>query len=1046
MALAAFAAALNFFTPHFAQAAVTNVLSCGNWGSTIVPTSPAGGSFIGGQTITFSGVVKQMDSLTSSNYKASWSGGVMEFYIMENAKVPLIDACNDENYNQESCLMYSCSQAGDCVTTSPSVPCPMKWPSCKWTPCDSCCGRIQEWCGSSKLPFCDEVDTVRTDGASKVFLLGWYSPSDVSRATSFNYSTTFVLPNVNLSGNARFVVYYRGIMQRWDPFGRAIIAGGTPSKTSAYTWQAAYDTVTYTPCTCGVWTGGACGAGGCAPLKRQQTRTCNPANCQVQSRCVSDSSCCTCSAWANGGCGSGGCGPLQRQQTRSCVSGCQAESQCINDSSCCSCAAWTGGSCGAGGCPANQRQQTRSCSPAGCQSQSQCVADASCEPETITGRVTDNSGRGLDGVTVDTCNGTVTTDANGNFSKNVFNGTAYCARLTAGLPAGYTGIRGTSNNGCYPNWATYEWQIAGQNQFVACGLNDQRSWDLGADNNINFVVDYPVCTCGSWTDGACGSGGCGPLQRQQTRTCNPVGCQAQSQCVNDASCCTCAAWTGGSCGAGGCPANQRQQTRSCSPAGCQPQSQCVADASCETLSVTLAADPAGGTAPLNTTLTATVSGTATGTINYTIWWNCASACTTVAACQSACGSYDLKADGQAAATYSASHTYAAAGMYLPKVVVERGSQSAEDQTSVNVAAATCSCGLWSNSGCGQHGCQQNQMGQARSCNPPACDAETQCVNDAACDDDDGETLAVALDAAPSSGFEPLAVVLTATVSGSASGPVNYTFWWDCDDGCDTVAACQAACGAWGAKADGRAEETYAVNHTFAGGDFAAKVVAERGTKSASATQTVSVTANRPPSVTGGSATQGDYCQASPAATFSWTYSDPDGDAQKYYRVQVSDSPGFASIAADSGKVESSFAGYAVQMGALSYSTTYYWRVAVWDARGAESGWYNGAAFTTPSHAYPAIDFSWIPQKPIIEADITFTASVTVFGGAVEVARQWTFAGATPASSNEENPTVQYASKGDYLATLTVTDSSGFTCTKEKTVGVRRSIPDWEEVF
>ncbi len=47
------------------------------------------------------------------------------------------------------------------------------------------------------------------------------------------------------------------------------------------------------------------------------------------------------------------------------------------------------------------------------------------------------------------------------------------------------------------------------------------------------------CSCGSWKDGACGVGGCSSTQRQQTRTCIPSGCSAQSRCVADASCTGC---------------------------------------------------------------------------------------------------------------------------------------------------------------------------------------------------------------------------------------------------------------------------------------------------------------------------------------------------------------------------------------------------------------------------------------------------------------------------------------------------------------------------
>lgn len=44
-------------------------------------------------------------------------------------------------------------------------------------------------------------------------------------------------------------------------------------------------------CTCTAWVNGACGAGGCAANLRQQIRTCTPANCQAESRCIADVAC-----------------------------------------------------------------------------------------------------------------------------------------------------------------------------------------------------------------------------------------------------------------------------------------------------------------------------------------------------------------------------------------------------------------------------------------------------------------------------------------------------------------------------------------------------------------------------------------------------------------------------------------------------------------------------------------------------------------------------------------------------------------------------------
>lgn len=46
-----------------------------------------------------------------------------------------------------------------------------------------------------------------------------------------------------------------------------------------------------TPCNCGDWTNIGCGLGGCSSDKMYQTRNCVPSGCNLQSRCVSDSSC-----------------------------------------------------------------------------------------------------------------------------------------------------------------------------------------------------------------------------------------------------------------------------------------------------------------------------------------------------------------------------------------------------------------------------------------------------------------------------------------------------------------------------------------------------------------------------------------------------------------------------------------------------------------------------------------------------------------------------------------------------------------------------------
>ena len=99
-----------------------------------------------------------------------------------------------------------------------------------------------------------------------------------------------------------------------------------------------------------------------------------------------------------------------------------------------------------------------------------------------------------------------------------------------------------------------------------------------------------------------------------------------------------------------------------------------------------------------------------------------------------------------------------------------------------------------------------------------------------------------------------------------------------------------------------------------------------GIASDSVVVNVSPQPNNPPSATNLKITQPDYCLSGPAAIFSWNFTDPDGDTQSAYQVQVDDNSNFSSPEDDSGKVQSSHNSYATPLGKLKYNTTYYWRL------------------------------------------------------------------------------------------------------------------------
>ncbi len=209
--------------------------------------------------------------------------------------------------------------------------------------------------------------------------------------------------------------------------------------------------------------------------------------------------------------------------------------------------------------------------------------------------------------------------------------------------------------------------------------------------------------------------------------------------------------------------------------------------------------------------------------------------------------------------------------------------------------------------------------------------------------------------------------------------------------------------------------------------------------------------NQAPSAINLSVVQPDYRVAGPAATFSWTFSDPDaGDTQASYQVQVATNSGFSGpgTVINSNQVSSGSGSYATGSGKLSYDKIYYWRVKVWDNYGNASAWADGDSFTTPKHQDPTADFSWAPISPSAREEVQFTDLSQVFGGATKQSWLWSipdaeYVGGTNAAS--QHPQVKFTSAGDKTVTLTIADSDGFSNAKTAVITVRLPLPGWKEV-
>jgi hypothetical protein len=198
-----------------------------------------------------------------------------------------------------------------------------------------------------------------------------------------------------------------------------------------------------------------------------------------------------------------------------------------------------------------------------------------------------------------------------------------------------------------------------------------------------------------------------------------------------------------------------------------------------------------------------------------------------------------------------------------------------------------------------------------------------------------------------------------------------------------------------------------------------------------------------PSASGLSSIQPNYCSSGPAGILSWVFSDEeDGDTQSAYQIQIDGNADFSSPEIDTGKIMSASDSYATGAGVLFYGNIYYWRVKVWDSYDSESEWSDSDSLSTPSHAYPSIDFSWSPQSPSLEEIVQFADQSTVVGGVSSWA--WTFQNGSPESSAEQNPQVSFSGEGSKQVTLRVTDNAGYSCQLSRNLLSGLPLPNWKE--
>jgi len=234
-------------------------------------------------------------------------------------------------------------------------------------------------------------------------------------------------------------------------------------------------------------------------------------------------------------------------------------------------------------------------------------------------------------------------------------------------------------------------------------------------------------------------------------------------------------------------------------------------------------------------------------------------------------------------------------------------------------------------------------------------------------------------------------------------------------------------------------------------------------------------ANNSPTVTGFFTSMNPPCELGPTpqATFGWTYNDPDGDPQNDFRIQIADDAGFANIIHDETRNNDNSNSFTTPSGLLEYNKTYWYRVDVWDDKGAKStpDWsglsYQFDGLSGILHQYPTAKFSYsAPNDPPEQFDIVTFDPLTAPDnsvcyddlGVVDCSTfDWDFDGNGVIDDTTSPPPADpkavhsYGTEGTFEVDMKVTDPDGNSCwasdfmtAENRTVTIGEGMPEWNE--
>lgn len=480
------------------------------------------------------------------------------------------------------------------------------------------------------------------------------------------------------------------------------------------------------------------------------------------------------------------------------------------------------------------------------------------------------------------------------------------------------------------------------------------------------------------------------------------------------------------------------------------------------LSATLTATPNSGASPLDVTLRADAGGTALGTINYSFWWNCINDTTSIATATTACGA--LPAPGPNFCASNANGLKCNAmnvTTYTPVDVIwqnPKGVIVSDNNLTKNLGNNS-----WDDSGASSNRGFSGDGYMEFTASETDTNRFIGLSNDVthkytkidyaiylAADNqlyvvENGESKLLWTPGDINTWYTTNNVLRIAVVSGQVQYYKNnvliyssliaptYPLFVDTSFNTNTATV-------WNVKINPVPSHTYIASST-------AKVIIERGALSAQAQAAIGVI-GPPPTISAVTETDPDYCVSGPAATIGWTYSDPAGNPQDSYQVQITDTGSFISPLLDTGKVNSGSNSYFTGQGVLQLNTTYKARIRAWNSFDAVSEWAVSSSWKTPSSAYPQVDFYWTANgiqnnpSPPLNKPVVFTDQTVFSGGG---SNNWSWAFGDSGTSTLQNPSHTYT-EGTYLVTLTATDNNKQSCSRTKgPITIQKPIPKWREI-